>query len=108
MYEERRKAKRVSVPLEGRWRGASGENHEARVSNLSQVGCYLETTEQALAREPVEIELRLPDGRYLAIKGQAVFNIPNGGIGVYFTENNQARENLIRFIEHYVTGGGRC
>ncbi len=97
---------RVSVPLEGRWTGASGENHEARVSNLSQVGCYLETTDQALAREPVEIELRMPDGGFLAIKGQAVFSIPNGGIGVYFTEiNNQARENLIRFIERCVTDG---
>lgn len=102
MAEERRTVMRTPVLLEARWKSVSGDSHDAHLKNLSVAGCFLETSAQLHIREPIEVEIVLPDGERLAIWGQVAFNIPEEGIGVYFTEiNEQARESLSLFVEQY-------
>jgi hypothetical protein len=102
LAEERRTVMRTPVLLEARWKSVSGDTYDAHLKNLSVAGCFLETSAQLHIRAPIEVEIVLPDGERLAIWGQVAFNLPEEGIGVYFTEVNEAvRDSLVRFVEQY-------
>lgn len=106
MPEERRNAVRTPVSLEARWKRLSGDARDAHLKNLSVSGCFLETSidlsAQPHVREPIEVEIVMPDGESLVIWGEVVFNIPEGGIGVYFTKlDKQVRQSLSRFVKQY-------
>jgi len=106
MAEERRSVIRTPVLLEARWKRLSGDAHDAHLKNLSVVGCFLETSVQPSAqphvREPIEVEIVMPDGECLTTWGEVIFNIPDGGIGVYFTKlDKEVRESLSQFTEQY-------
>jgi predicted Zn-dependent protease len=52
--------------------------------------------------ESVDVEIELPEGENIVIRGKVVFNIPRGGFGVQFIEvSDQSRESLDRFIVCY-------
>ncbi len=102
MTEERRRITRLPILLEAQWKSVSGDAHAACVRNLSMIGCFLETSEQLLTNEPIDVDIEMPEGENIVIRGKVVFNIPRGGIGVQFIEvNDQSRESLDRFIDHY-------
>jgi RNase P/RNase MRP subunit p29 len=103
--EERREVARILTSLEASWKGIAGR-HTARVSNLSTVGCYLETSQQALNREVIEVELKMPDGAWLTLQGQVIYRIPEAGFGVFFTDmDEEAREVIAEIIDYYDAGG---
>ena len=62
MTDERRDNERVRLQLEARWAGLSGQ-HGARVYDLSQSGCYIETLGQVGAGERVVFQIKLPEVR---------------------------------------------
>jgi hypothetical protein len=84
MIEDRREEERKSITLEVRWEGVSGR-HSARISDLSLGGCYLDTLGGATVGELVELEIKLPTGEWLPLRGTVAFYHPSLGFSVCFT-----------------------
>ena len=82
--EERREEERKEVTLDVRWEGGGGR-HSARVSDLSLGGCYLDTLGQAEVGEVVGLELKLPSGEWLPLRGTVAFHQPGLGFSICFT-----------------------
>ena len=83
MTDDRRSHKRVPAVIDVVWEGASG-GHEARTSDLSTAGCFIDTIGQATPGETIKFKLCLPAGQ-LVLKGEVVFADPPTGFGVRFT-----------------------
>lgn len=96
---ERRRHARVPAMFEVVWQGAAGR-HEARTTDLSLGGCFVDTIAQAAVGEPVTIRLRLPAGDWIELRGEVTYQYPNAGFGVRFTggsdEDRRRLEWLVR------------
>ncbi len=68
---ERREDERRGVSLEAWWEGMSGR-HEARVSDISMGGCYIDSDGKVTAGELVVFAVRKPDGGWLTLRGHVV------------------------------------
>ena len=85
MTEERREEERKNITLEARWEGGSG-SRPARVSDISLGGCYLDTLgAQVEVGEVIALEIRLPSGEWLALRGSVAFYHQGLGFSVCFT-----------------------
>src|SRR4051812_40273445 len=69
---ERRTAQRTSVSLEALWEGMSGRR-EARITDISLHGCFLESCAQTSVGEKIEFLLRTPTERWLVLNGEVAF-----------------------------------
>lgn len=91
------------------WEGAAGR-YEARTSDLSAGGCFVDTIVPAAAGEELTFRLRLPAGGWLALRGVVTYHFPNVGFGVRFTaastEDRKRLEWLVK-AEGRKAGGGR-
>jgi len=99
MTEERRSDERVSLNLPARWDGLSGTS-EAKVEDLSLGGCFVNTRGQVTIGELIGIEIKLPSGEWLALRGEVTAAQPGIGFGVVFPflvdDEEQALRELIR------------
>jgi hypothetical protein len=98
MTENRRSDERVSINLPARWDGLSGRN-EARIEDLSLGGCFVNTKGRVDIGEVVGIEIKLPSGEWLPLRGEVATYMVGTGFGVLFTfltdEEEQALRELI-------------
>lgn len=98
---ERRTARRVSVSLEAVWDGMSGRR-EARITDLSLHGCFLESCAQTAVGENVEFLLKTPTDRWMLLKGKVAFYQPMVGFGMRFLDVNPQDQAMIRqLVEFY-------
>ena len=96
---ERRSTHRKKVLLEARWESMS-RRHEARVDDVSVGGCFVNTYGHVEIDEPVDLQILLPSGEWLALKGTVASYHPGVGFGMSFTLLNQEEEKAVReFIE---------
>ena len=84
MPEERRSNKRKRLLLEAKWESMSS-THEARVEDLSLGGCFLDTVGRVEPNETVDLEIQLPSGEWLSLRGQVASYQPGVGFGMSFT-----------------------
>ena len=84
MPEERREDPRRAVSIEAYWEGLSGR-HEARVSDLSMGGCFIDTTGKAEVGEFILFAVRLSGGKWLRLRGQVASVDPRTGFSLAFT-----------------------
>ncbi len=84
MFETPRQNERVQVPLEVRWHGLSGK-HNARTSDISLGGCYIESLAQVTVGERILFEIQLPSGRWIPLSGHVVHHHVGLGFGVRFS-----------------------
>ena len=85
MSHERREDPRRVVSVEAWWEGLSGR-HQARVSDLSMGGCFIDTLGRADVGEFMLLALKLPTGRWLRLRGQvASVSAHETGFSVAFT-----------------------
>ena len=95
---ERRNSQRKKVLLEARWESMS-RRHEARVDDVSLGGCFVNTYGHVELNEPVELQVLLPSGEWLALKGTVASYQPGVGFGMSFTffseEERRAVKELI-------------
>jgi hypothetical protein len=97
MTEERRNEARVQINLPVRWNGQSG-THEARIEDVSLGGCFVNTSGHVEKGEVVVLEVRLPSGEWLPLRGE-VTSIQDGiGFGMVFTFLTEDEEALLREI----------
>jgi hypothetical protein len=80
---DRRTEKRWDVCLDAVWNGKSG-NYTARVTDLSEGGCYVDTMGAAQVSEVITFKLQLPDGDWLELSGEVAHQTPPLGFGLRF------------------------
>ena len=96
---DRRNEKRLDVCLDAVWDGKSG-NHHARVTDLSEGGCYVDSLGEAVIGEVISFKLQLPDGEWVALKGQVAHQSPPLGFGLRFVDlSNEQREKLRSLLD---------
>jgi hypothetical protein len=84
MTEEKRRNERVSTNLAAKWRGVTG-NHEGRIEDLALGGCFVNTTGRVDVGEVVNVEIRLPSGEWLPLRGEVTYYHAGIGYGLMFT-----------------------
>ena len=80
---ERREDERRGVSLEAWWESLSGRQ-QARVSDLSMGGCYVDTLAPVEVDEVIVFAIRKADGSWLELRGRVVTRDP-GGFSLAFT-----------------------
>src|ERR1051325_929009 len=84
MERERRRSKRKQVLLEAKWESMS-RTHEARVDDVSLGGCFVNTYGKVEIGEHVDLEMQLPSGEWLPLRGRVASYQPGVGFGLSFT-----------------------
>ena len=96
MNDERRSKPRLSVNLDASW----DRDHPARISNLSEGGCYLDTVGEVMRGEIVGFRVLLSDGDFLYLEGEVRHYTAGVGFGVQFVDlNDEQQTNLKRLIQ---------
>lgn len=97
--EERRAKPRLSVNLDAVWdRERAG--HAARITDLSEGGCYLDTVGEVLTGDIVAFRVLLPDGDWLYLEGEVRHHRQGLGFGVQFVDlNDEQREKLLLLLQ---------
>ncbi len=106
--DERRSGKRWDVSLDAVWDGKSG-NYTARITDLSDGGCYMDSLGDVSMGELVHLKLQLPGGEWLEVKGEVAHHTPPVGFGIRFLDlSDQQLLTLRSFIEYLKdpTGAG--
>jgi hypothetical protein len=80
---DRRREQRLEVCLDATWDGKSG-NYTARVTDLSEGGCYMDTLGEAQPGEILSFKLHLPGGDSLELTGEVAHQTPPLGFGLRF------------------------
>lgn len=85
--DERRSKPRLSVNLDAVW-DRDEARHSARVTDLSEGGCYLDTVGEVMSGDVVAFRVMLPDGDWLYLEGEVRHHRHGFGFGVRFIELN--------------------
>lgn len=80
-----RKYTRLHVPLEIDLDFLSGIR-EARISDLSMGGCFVECILNVAEGEPIAFDLRISPDESIRIAGEIVYSMANIGFGIRFTD----------------------
>src|SRR5919106_1793152 len=67
--DERRTGHRWDVSLDAVWNGKSG-NYTARITDLSDGGCYMDSLGNVTMGELLNLKLQLPNGEWLELTGE--------------------------------------
>ena len=94
---DRRSEKRLDVCLDAVWDGKSG-NYIARVTDLSEGGCYVDTLGQATTGEILRLKLQLPEGAWLELIGEVAHQSPPLGFGMRFVDLTDTQLETLRTI----------
>ena len=81
--DEKRKQPRVPVSLDVLWESAMGKS-EARTSDISLAGCFIDTIVKVAVGETISFKLRLPSGEWIQLQGEVKYELPRLGFGVRF------------------------
>lgn len=92
---ERRQDDRVNCNLIARWNGQSG-THEARVEDLSLGGCFVNSPGRVEKDELIVLELKMPSGETLVLRGEVTSYQPGVGFGLAFSFLTQEEEFALR------------
>jgi hypothetical protein len=97
MRENTRHDPRYLLPLEVHWESISGK-HEARISDISLGGCYMESLAQVVVGEEIHFEIQLPTGGRMPLRGEVIYHQPNLGFGVRFTNLSVMERNVLAHV----------
>ena len=93
-----RKHERVPILTEIVLESASGKR-EARISDISIGGCFVDTIVTARVGEPVALRITLPPGYVLELKGEIAYVLDGCGFGVSFTDLSEtASKSIEQFL----------
>src|SRR5215208_2083291 len=99
--DERRRSQRKIILLEAKWESMS-HTHEARVDDVSLGGCFVNTFGRVEANEEVDLQVQLPSGEWLPLRGKVASYQPGVGFGMSFTSLN---ENEVTALKELMLSG---
>jgi hypothetical protein len=94
--DDRRKKPRLSVSLDAMW-DSSTEAHSARITDLSEGGCYLDSVGEVRRGEIVGFRILLPDEDWLYLEGEVRHHSVEG-FGVQFIDLNNEQSEKLRWL----------
>ena len=94
--DDRRNAPRLSVNLNAMW-DSSKDAHSARITDLSEGGCYLDSVGEVRRGEIVGFRVLLPDEDWLYLEGEVRHHGFNG-FGVQFVDLNEEQTEKLRWL----------
>ena len=97
MTEDRRSDERISTKLPARWDGLSGAS-PARLDDLSLGGCFVNTRGRVDVGEVVSLEIQLPSGEWLQLRGEVTSYQAGIGFGVVFPFLTEEEEQALRTV----------
>jgi hypothetical protein len=71
-------------------------SHEARIEDISLGGCFIKTRGRVDIGEVIGVEIRLPSGEWLQLRGEVISYQPNIGFGLVFTFLTAEEEFALR------------
>jgi hypothetical protein len=89
MTKEKRRHGRFPLVLAASWDGA-GNNSQARTTDISVTGCFIDSLGQVLVGETHNFKLIPPDGEDISVEGKIIYQQPGLGFGVRFTKISDA------------------
>jgi PilZ domain len=96
--KDRRSQERLEVCLDAVWDGSGSRS--ARIADLSEGGCFVDTIGEAYTGELLTFHIQLPDGNWLDLKGEVAHQMRPVGFGLRFVElSDEQREQLRQFLE---------
>ena len=95
MNEERRRSERKRILLEAKWESMS-RTHEARVDDVSLGGCFVNTFGRVEPNELVNLEIQLPSGEWLPLRGEVASYQPGVGFGLAFTSLTEEETAVLK------------
>ena len=95
--DNRRSKPRLNISLDAMW-DSSTEAHSARLTNLSEGGCYLDSVGEVRRGEIVGFRVLLPDGDWLYLEGEVRHHTAGAGFGVQFTELNEEQTEKLHWL----------
>jgi hypothetical protein len=95
MRDNRRKDERFNLSLPVKWDGMSGA-HETRIEDISLGGCFVNSPARVDVGEVVSIELRLPSGEWLPLRGEVTACQPGIGFGLEFSFLTEEEDEALR------------
>jgi hypothetical protein len=105
--DERRSKPRLSVSLDAVW-NREHSRHSAKVTDLSEGGCYLDTVGEVKTGEIVAFRIMFPDGDWLYLEAEVRHHREGFGFGVQFVDlNDEQLEKLRLLLKMADTGGSR-
>ena len=102
--DDRRTKQRLSVRLDAMW-DSSTQAHSARITNLSEGGCYMDSVGEVRRGEIVGFRVLLPDDDWLYLEGE-VRHHSSDGFGVQFVELNEEQTEKLRWLLRLAEEGG--
>ena len=95
MTENKRRDERITTNLTAKWGGLAGD-HEGRIEVLSLGGCFVNTTGRVDLGEIVGVEIKLPSGEWLQLRGEVASYQIGVGFGLLFTFLTADEEQSLR------------
>ena len=95
MTENKRSDARISTNLPAHWGGITGD-HEGRIEDLSLGGCFVNTMGRADVGEIVGVEIKLPSGEILELRGEVTSYQQGIGFGLMFSFLTDEEEEVLR------------
>src|SRR6195256_503595 len=102
--DDRRSRPRLSVRLDAMW-DSSTEAHSARITDLSEGGCYLDSVGEVRRGEIVGFRVLLPDDDWLYLEGEVRHHSSNG-FGVQFVDLNEEQTEKLHLLLRIANEGG--
>jgi Tfp pilus assembly protein PilZ len=97
--DERRNEDRIQVCLDAVWDGTG--TFMARILDLSEGGCFVDTPGEASIGERLTLKVKLPDGNSLELTGEVAHHMRPVGFGLRFDNlTDQQREQLRSFLDY--------
>lgn len=94
--DDRRSEKRIEVSLETVWDGTSSRKCLARITDLSEGGCFVDTTGEAQIGERLTVRIQLPDGTCLELTGEVAHESRPIGFGLRFVDVSEEQAAQLR------------
>jgi uncharacterized protein (TIGR02266 family) len=88
---------RVPLLVEVAWEGAAGK-YEARTSDISLGGCFIDTIGQMAIGETISFKLCLPGGEGIKLRGEVMYELPRAGFGVRFADLSDDQKQLLEAL----------
>lgn len=95
--QDRREKPRLRVSLDAMW-DSSTEAHSARITDLSEGGCFLDSVGEVRAGEIVGFRVLLPDDDWLYLEGEVRHYTAGRGFGVKFVELNEEQTERLHWL----------
>ncbi len=94
MGQERRRSQRKRILLEAKWESMS-RAHEARVDDVSMGGCFVNTFGHVEHGEEISLQIELPSGEWLPLRGRVASYQPGVGFGIAFTSLSEGKRAVL-------------